>query len=274
MKRIKLLLSISIILASSAVKAQDSISFSLREVYNYQVGDVFHLKVYKPMIQYIKREVVGKVLNNPNEVTFNYRDSIFVPNSALQRWELKEVITKEVPIYDLDSIISYPLDSVFVTYEGRDYLSSSCGKVLGLCDSVGISYTEIITPFNPEGYRNVIYFRGLGAYEKVWYSEGGGYSTELLYYKKNGVECGDRIKVGIGNLHIEPIDLYPNPANTTIQLQGIPQKSTYTITNQLGESVSQGIYNQEIDISNLPQGVYVVQVQSDGTLYYAKFMKH
>ncbi len=274
MKHIKLLLSISLLLTISSVKAQDSISFSLREVYDYQVRDVFHLKAYNPMIQFIKREVVGKVSNNPNEVTFTYRDSIYVPNSALQRFELKEAKIWDVVIGNLDSIISFPSDSTFVNYEGRDFLSSSYSRVVGLCDSVGISYTEIITPINPEGYNQVNYFRGLGAYEKVWRAEGGGYSTELMYYKRNGVECGDRIKVGIDNLHVKIILVYPNPSSNTIQLQGIPQNAAYNITNLLGESVSQGIYNQEIDISNLLRGIYIVQLQADGTLYNVKFVKY
>ena len=68
--------------------------------------------------------------------------------------------------------------------------------------------------------------------------------------------------------------VYPNPSSNTIQLQGIPQNAAYNITNLLGESVSQGIYNQEIDILNLPNGVYIVQVQAEGTRYYAKFIKH
>ncbi len=70
--------------------------------------------------------------------------------------------------------------------------------------------------------------------------------------------------------------IYPNPANDKLYIKGDFESSLrFNITNLLGESLQQGIVsNGSIDISNLPQGVYIFYlVQNRATIYTSKFVK-
>ena len=68
---------------------------------------------------------------------------------------------------------------------------------------------------------------------------------------------------------MNPIAVIPNPANTSIRVQGLPKDAVVNIYNTLGtlvKSVSSSC--EEINISDLAAGVYFINV--DHT--YVKFM--
>lgn len=66
--------------------------------------------------------------------------------------------------------------------------------------------------------------------------------------------------------------LYPNPANDIIKLSGLFKTENYSIFNILGTKVNKGIIsvNDEIDIQNLPKGIYFLKLDN-GNIF--KFMK-
>lgn len=60
--------------------------------------------------------------------------------------------------------------------------------------------------------------------------------------------------------------LYPNPANTSISILGLPDEEeyTYTITNSLGQKITSGIVQNEtpINLQTFNQGLYFITIQN------------
>ncbi len=90
------------------------------------------------------------------------------------------------------------------------------------------------------------------------------------------------ILTGLNDLELsESFSIYPNPATAEINLQikNIAASSTtVSILNTLGEIVySKAISNQlnsTIDVSGLPSGVYVMQIQNKNDIASGKFIKY
>jgi len=81
---------------------------------------------------------------------------------------------------------------------------------------------------------------------------------------------------GIDDISImETIILYPNPVNTFLNIQN-PENKTYdyTIHNLLGQTIQLGKTQQQINVSQLSQGVYIIQLKTgNGKLITQKFIK-
>jgi len=82
---------------------------------------------------------------------------------------------------------------------------------------------------------------------------------------------------GINNTEsiITELEIYPNPANETINLQNIQPNTLITITNITGQIILQTSLNQsnQINISNLTSGLYFIQSQSNNNFQTTKFIK-
>ncbi|WP_276132823.1 T9SS type A sorting domain-containing protein [Polluticoccus soli] len=69
------------------------------------------------------------------------------------------------------------------------------------------------------------------------------------------------------------INLYPNPANTQLHIEGTTLK-TYSITEVLGRKILEGeTIDNAIDIHTLSPGNYILNFQLDGKESHAKFVK-
>jgi sugar lactone lactonase YvrE len=70
--------------------------------------------------------------------------------------------------------------------------------------------------------------------------------------------------------------IYPNPANDVLHIGKLNAGAAYTIYNVVGSLQQQDVLrarSNEIDISSLPVGVYVVEVKSDGMRMVRRFVK-
>lgn len=179
-------------------------------------------------------------------------------------------------------------------------------------------YVEIVFP---ESYQNsdginTIYKDNICGYNQLWwnyltndiypsdvyykYGEGLGlveyrnntsaqYSIadRLVYFKKNGIECGEFYPLSNENIQFEEkVQLYPTYTNDVINLYLLSNISAnYSlkvidtfgrlIKNlgiiQLGENTN----NATLDVSDLPMGIYFLQLQSNsGSLITKKFYKN
>jgi hypothetical protein len=107
-------------------------------------------------------------------------------------------------------------------------------------------------------------------------------TLQLIDFSKSGAYAiFDDIKFTKNTASLEPIEIisttvYPNPAQNTIIVDSELPLSYAKITNQLGQIIKE--YNEVssniFDVSELPQGVYVVQAtRNDGKLVSSKFIK-
>jgi len=105
----------------------------------------------------------------------------------------------------------------------------------------------------------------------VAYSDGGnnGQATVMKY---------DSVMVGINESKELKFSLYPNPATDkiTIEKSATPAKNQLSITNLNGQQLITCQVTElktQIDISNLPSGVYFVRLTNDKTVEVGMFVK-
>lgn len=101
---------------------------------------------------------------------------------------------------------------------------------------------------------------------------------------KATTECMDSSQIIYSNMvafgilsnkeqNFDNVSLYPNPAQTSIQLSNIPQNSKISIYNIQGQVMIDKISSDEnpiIDIQHLASGIYTVKINNIKTLKFAK----
>ena len=165
-----------------------------------------------------------------------------------EEWEIK--VGTESIVMHVDTVGYYE-------NEGNTY------RMLRVSDENGIFSGDIVsgighlTSFFPERLmnRNVNFtVDGMRCY---WVT------GELCYH--NGDEC-DAIYTklhGVEEMNGNGFAVYPNPANSVLYVEVLPMGQKYQITNLMGQTLLQGYItseNQQIDIANLPAGMYFVSV--------------
>ena len=139
-------------------------------------------------------------------------------------------------------------------------------------DQAGINYiriTDLTVPFgasSTDGY-DIDGIVGLG--------QCGSANTQ------QGRTASFEAEIGEGEYGVE---VYPNPASdiATISVDAVNNKDNYTISivDVMGRVVASEIVNngeasfiRNIDIKNLPAGIYMVSVESNGTREVTKLVK-
>lgn len=90
----------------------------------------------------------------------------------------------------------------------------------------------------------------------------------------SGTNCN---LTGIGDNHRIDLMIYPNPFSTEIHLSNASENTpcNYTIMNQVGQVVKRGntLESSTIQLSALPDGIYFLQYQADGSSIHQKIIK-
>jgi uncharacterized delta-60 repeat protein len=103
----------------------------------------------------------------------------------------------------------------------------------------------------------------------------------LLSYDRNNTTTLTRYlndeKLSISKLNNQTISIYPNPATNILNIE-LPnqnlkncQANIYSYNGSLLKTET--LNNQTIDIANLPQGLYFIEILNNGNRYFSKFMK-
>lgn len=70
------------------------------------------------------------------------------------------------------------------------------------------------------------------------------------------------------------IMIYPNPVSSILNVKNISKKANYKIYSAAGQLISNGIIlNNKIDVSKLINGIYVIDIDDNGTTAQKKFIK-
>jgi len=77
----------------------------------------------------------------------------------------------------------------------------------------------------------------------------------------------------IKNKIAKSVKIFPNPAKNNIQIDTKQQYFDYAIYNTKSKIIQQGIYNNQINISKLSKGIYILTFLLNGEIYSAKFEK-
>lgn len=101
------------------------------------------------------------------------------------------------------------------------------------------------------------------------------YETSCSSSRSN-VVFGERVDV-IGNENEDAFQLrmYPNPVKSALHVEAIGiDESTYRIVNMLGQTVMRGTNISEIQVGNLNNGVYFIEVSTENEKVSRKFIKN
>jgi PKD repeat protein len=133
---------------------------------------------------------------------------------------------------------------------------------------------------------NIVQFNGsASAPATAWYWDFGDGNTSNLqnpqnFYTQPGVylvsfaaqnSCGwdtTTVPIVIASLAegaATQWNLFPNPASSSLNLDGIEGTVRYTIVNVIGQKMAEGVMqptdNKQIDVSHFPQGAYVISLE-------------
>jgi hypothetical protein len=153
--------------------------------------------------------------------------------------------------------------------------------------------TKIEYKWVEDEYRKVIntgrdiYISGIGSVNRVmWnnhlaafpefasgnicFEENGTIRYHYPFFYQNREQC--EITSSIQNGSMRSISFFPNPVQTSLNFNTSDKKG-YKIRNSLGVAVLEGEFEEKIDLSTLPKGIYFIELQSKNQTSHFKFLK-
>lgn len=217
------------------------------EVYDFEVGDVFHISIasYGPSGNFSELrniEIIEKYFSSGGDTVYYVKNILCQGTGGFYQF-IQNVFyfNLETPLFPIDSIYSDPL-----MYNGR------------IVNSNTDSATTCVTLTN--------YVQGCGvAYEYYNDWEGDQTSTvNLFYYNKSGEEWGIPIYVGLSekNEQNQQVSLFPNPTTDliTINIKESNPIEEAIIYNHLGQKViTAKPINNTVNVSKLKPGIYFIE---------------
>lgn len=104
-----------------------------------------------------------------------------------------------------------------------------------------------------------------------------GAGNDVAYYYIDDITLIDQSTVGINELDKgNSFDIYPNPTNSILNIKSNNQQlqnATIEIKNTLGQVIYFDVYAHQINISNLPSGIYFLTINNKEDKRTIKFIK-
>ncbi|HMG16860.1 MAG TPA: T9SS type A sorting domain-containing protein [Saprospiraceae bacterium] len=107
-------------------------------------------------------------------------------------------------------------------------------------------------------------------------------NPQIIYFSNNELNCNSRQEVqdkcksvGTHEYKNDTINIYPNPGNGRYNMI-LPCNFTGTlnVTNNLGAAINYIYFNNIIDISNQPPGIYYLKITSTDNVNLKKLIKN
>lgn len=92
-----------------------------------------------------------------------------------------------------------------------------------------------------------------------------------INFPSSGLTCLDGTS-SVSEEAVSAISVYPNPVNTLLYVNGIEGKR-FEITNLLGDVVMSDVFYQQIDVSDLETGHYIIRIEGDNSIEITRFIK-
>lgn len=97
------------------------------------------------------------------------------------------------------------------------------------------------------------------------------------YYYIDDITLIDQSTVGVSEFKNErSVEVHPNPTSSILNIKSNNQQlqnAGIEIKNTLGQVVYVGMYSHQIDVSNLPQGIYFITINKNESKQTIKFVK-
>lgn len=267
-------------------------------IYDHQPGDVIQYydswnRPYGPPWENYERYITHTFLaRTEDDETLSYsvgrrvfyQDSLEVIVDTIQLQYQKNEVFRESP-YDNSNTFGFLMRSAlfYSNYFGFDcWTYQEEPEHLIYC-----SEENCWGPYDTQGppeETTVIHAIGLGeTVNRGWMfgfpPSGYSYNKHIVYFIKNGIPYGNEVIVGTNHKPYPGvgIGLFPNPAGDQLFLKTeLPVNARVLIYEMNGQLVQTNTleYSQnEIDISQLPAGLYLVKVMDNRNVYIDKFIK-
>ena len=280
----KLITLIILLLSIESFTAQSYLTIG--QVFDFNINDEFHFtKENQPSNNGERITVIDKYYSTNSDTVFYalHHDiynvipdySVSPPGSIYVFDTIIDTIfysNLNMPIYYL-----WPQnDPEFVFYDSIKELDTN------FCDIEMNSYYIQQYSFEPSWFKRS-YGRGIGITLDYWHYQGNGVSQfpvweRMIYYKKDSMDCGspDLTSLGLTNLNgQEDFFIFPNPSDGIISIDNISsQKINIKVFNATGElKYKEQNISSEIDLSNLSNGIYILEIEINSQFYYERLIK-
>ena len=248
-------------------------------VYDYQAGDEVQYKessYYEPPAPpwdyytryrkfiFLEREQTGDSLIYHIQQELFYADSVGIVIDTIIKKYLRAEVIAQIPFDKFDGSTR------------RLSISDYCGQSRWTYSIEPIEDTEFCEADTCWGVSDLgrppddlytSYVMGLGLYSDIAYNPypGFGYRIQksIIYFKEEGVECGNEVIVGITEFDNPQVNLIitPNPANTTAKISSPIEMQQFTLRNSYGNTLMlKTVSGREItiDVSGLSDGIYFI----------------
>lgn len=245
------------------------------EIFNFEIGDIFHTYYYHHWGESYETEkystisILDKFYSQTGDTLF-YEEEI---HCELVIWWDSTYYSDSIDTLIIDELDSLVLngqaDSVYSDpelYNGRQITS----------------YIYASPDFENGGYIN--YVTGCGGpyfWEHTdFYGDLSG--NYLVYFKKGDEEWGTPYFVSIPekNSRYKQIKLYPNPASVSFIIGRMDQKlldlqvSIYSSDGSCIKTLSLKSGENQVNISDLPEGFFIVKISNGSEIFYSKLIKN
>lgn len=304
----KLLLVIFILGSFSAsLKSQSSSLMSVVDIYDFNIGDVFETKVggYSSPPTYTIDTIINKYFSLSMDTVFYVKNSRAYTSPACPPpctgsasynvgtivfyTNLNDTIGKGLgskPI-DINCIDTNGYTGVWVdtTYYNPNYCNTKTTSISYLNNGPQLTDT-CYTYFEPYSGED-IYGKGLGRIYHYYNTCSNGFpnceeGSQLIYFKKDTLTCGNYSGVYIAGINqltqnINQISIYPNPFKDFFNIIAKSNIHEIELLDLQGRILLNQKINQpqfKIDLSNYPNGFYLLKVTTEKGESIQQLIKH
>ncbi len=279
----KLITLIILLLSIESFTAQSYLTIG--EVFDFNINDEFHYTRENQPSNGERITVIDKYYSiNSDTVFYTLHHDIYnvIPDYSVSppgSIYVFDTIIDTIFYSDLNMPIYYMWpqnDPEFVFYDSIKELDTN------FCDIEMNSYYIQQYSFEPSWFKRS-YGRGIGITLDYWHYQGNGVSQfpvweRMIYYKKDSMNCGspDLTSLGLTNLNgQEDFFIFPNPSDGIISINNISsQKINIKVFNTTGElKYKEQNISSEIDLSNLSNGIYILEIEINSQFYYERLIK-
>ena len=79
--------------------------------------------------------------------------------------------------------------------------------------------------------------------------------------------------VGLNTIEENTIQVYPNPASTSITISGLQDSAVYEIQDGFGRIIRTASTQDSFDISQLSNGIYSLVIRNENRMKTVRFIK-
>jgi hypothetical protein len=279
----KLITLIILLLSIDSFTAQSYLTIG--EVFDFNINDEFHYTRENQPSNGERITVIDKYYSiNSDTVFYTLHHDIYnvIPDYSVSppgSIYVFDTIIDTIFYSNLNMPINYiwpQNDPEFVFYDSIKEFDTN------FCDIEMNSYYIQQYSFEPSWFKRS-YGRGIGITLDYWHYQGNGVSQfpvweRMIYYKKDSMSCGspDLTSLGLINLSGQKdFFIYPNPSDGIISIDNIySQKINIKVFNATGElKYKEQNISSEIDLSNLSNGIYILEIEINSQFYYERLIK-